>query len=138
MKRTRQDRFIDALFRPINTSAVILLGVYTVLWGLWMANPAWQTFSVSGTYSQMERVAPEWAWGLVALVCGACVIYGAIKPSYKTLTRGALVGGMHWANVSLFFFLGDFRGTGGITAGTFAIYALYIYLNIKHNELDGR
>ena len=126
-----------ALLKPINTSAIVLLGVYTVLWGLWLIAPWWDVFTVAALYSQMAAIAPEWVWGMVALVCGSATMYGAIKPSYKTLSIGALVAGWHWTMVSVFYFSGDWHNTGGITAFIFAVYAAFVYLNIRVNKLGG-
>lgn len=72
-------------------------------------------------------------WGLIAVACGLVTIRGAVKRSYRALTVGAGIAGWHWLMISIFYFLGDWQNTGGITSLIFAIYAAFIYLNIKVN-----
>lgn len=124
----------NALLKPINTAAVVLLGVYTVVWGVWVANPFWTVFTQAPLYSVLAEVAPEYFWGCVAIFCGIVTIIGAVKRSYRTLVNGAIVACWHWSMISIFYFLGDPLNTGGITALTFAIYASFVYLNIKVNH----
>ena len=127
------DRLARGLLAPLNTGAIIILGVYTLVWGLWIANPWWTVFSQAPLYSAMHSLAPETFWGVVAMAAGSTMIYGVLKPSYKTLTRGAYVAGFHWLIVSILYFMGDWMNTGGITSFMLAIYALFVYLNVKIN-----
>jgi hypothetical protein len=126
-----------AMLRPINTTGIIILGVYTFLWGIWIANPWWSTFNRAALYSKLDDVGPEWLWGVLAMVCAVAISYGAIRPSYRALIVGSLVGFLHWTTIAFFYFLGDWQNTGGITAGTFATYAAFIYLNVRVNHKRG-
>jgi hypothetical protein len=49
------------------------------------------------------------------------------------LVRGASASGWHWFMISTFYFIGDPFNTGGITALCFAVYAAFIYLNLRVN-----
>ncbi len=60
-------------------------------------------------------------------------MYGAVRRSFGALTRGAGFVGLHWFCISLCYFLGDWQSTGGITALMMAIYAGFVYLNIRVN-----
>jgi hypothetical protein len=106
-----------------------------MLWGAWVANPFWSVFSRAPLYDAMASIAPEWAWGLFAIFIGCVILYGVLKPSYKTLTRAAWAACWHWAVIAGFYFVADYMNTGGITSLTFAIYAAFIYLNIKVNKV---
>lgn len=128
-------KLAHALLQPINTSAIILLGAYTVLWGLWVLSPTWSVFGSAPLYSTMASIMPEFAWGLVAVAAGLVIVYGVLKPSYTTLTRGSLVAGWHWGIITVLYFIGDWMNTGGITTLIFCIYGLYIYLNIRVNKV---
>lgn len=132
------ERLAWALLRkPINKAAIIFLGFYTTLWGLWVVNPFWHVFTTAPLFKDMLNFAPEWAWGIVALIAGAVIIYGAIKRTYNPLIRGALVGSIYWLIVAIFYFMGDWQNTGGITSLTFAVYSSFVYLNIKVNKQHG-
>lgn len=127
------EKLAKALLLPINPAAVIILGIYTIVWGAWVANPLWEVFSHAPLYAKMATFAPEWAWGLLAIAMGAMTVYGAVRRYYPALVRGAASSGLFWFFVSIFYFVSDAASTGGITALVFAVYAFFIYLNIRVN-----
>jgi len=134
-------KLTKALLLPINPAAVVLLGIYTVLWGLWVANPFWTVFTQAPIYDALARVPPdlipsEYFWGTIAVVCGCIITYGAIKRHYRPLTIGAATAGWHWFMISVLYFMGDWQNTGGITAAILAVYGAFIYVNIKVNFKD--
>lgn len=126
------------MLKPINPAAVILLGIYTVVWGFWVANPWWSVFSQAKMFATLSSIAPEVFWGSLAMVCGAITIYGAVSRKYRPLITGAQVSGWHWFMISIFYFIGDFANTGGITALVFSVYSAFIYLNIRVNFKDDK
>lgn len=130
------EKLAQALLLPINPAAVIILGIYTVVWGLWVANPFWDVFHHAHLYAKMATFMPEWVWGILAISMGVITIYGAVKRHYPALVRGAATSGFFWLVVSIFYFAADWASTGGITALVFAVYAAFIYLNIRVNFKD--
>lgn len=133
-------RLKASMMKPINTSAVIILGVFTIVWGVWVAVPFWDVFSTAQLYSYMHSLAPEWAYGVTAIIAGSTITWGVVKNSYKSLTMGSWVGFIHWFLISGLYFAGDWQNTGGITVLAFAIYSAFIYLNLKvnHGNREGR
>ncbi|HWT40999.1 MAG TPA: hypothetical protein VN081_07100 [Dongiaceae bacterium] len=127
------EKLAQALLLPINPAAVIILGIYTVVWGIWVSNPLWEVFSHAPLYMKMAAFMPEWAWGVLAIIMGGITIYGAVRRYYAALVRGAASSGFFWLIVAIFYFVGDAANTGGITALVFAVYAFFIYLNIRVN-----
>jgi hypothetical protein len=138
------EKLADVLLKPFNIAVVFILGAYTFVWGLWVANPFWAVFEQAKLYSALVQFAPDWLlsigltpeifWGGVAIFCGIVIARGAIKRSYRALVIGASVAFYHWLTISTFYFLGDWQNTGGITALAFAVYASVIYLNLKVNH----
>jgi hypothetical protein len=122
------------MLKPINTAAIIILGAYTILWGLWVANPFWTVFDQAPIYNWMMQVMPEWIWGVVAILVGLLMVYGVLRHSYKSLVTGALVGYFHWLVIALMYFGGDWQNTGGVTSFIVAIYCGFIWLNITKNK----
>ena len=139
--REAPKKLAQALLLPINPTAVILLGIYTAVWGLWIANPFWTVFTQAPLYNALATIPPvvipaEIFWGTIAVVCGSITIYGAWKRQYRPLIVGACIAGWHWLMISVLYFMGDWQNTGGITALIFAVYAAFIYVNIKVNFSD--
>jgi FtsH-binding integral membrane protein len=132
------EKLAQALLLPINPAAVILLGIYTVVWGAWVANPFWTVFDHAALYTSMANFMPEYVWGIVAVAMGLITVYGAVKRHYAALVRGAASSGFFWFVVAVFYFIGDVASTGGITALVFSVYAAFIYLNIRVNFKDDR
>lgn len=135
---TRGEKIAFSLLKPINPTIIIVLGIYTIAWGLWIANPFWTVFTQAPLYSAMASVPnvefAEVFWGLAAVVFGIITTYGALKPSYRNLQRGAFMAFFHWLIISVFYFMGDWTSTGGITCVTFAFYAALIWVNVKVNK----
>jgi hypothetical protein len=95
----------------------LIVGVYTIGWGLWVGNPFWDAFTPGmGLYSEMSDFMPEWAWGLHAIVIGAAIIYGNVAYWPRGIMWGYIAGTYHWAMVAAFYAMGDWRNTACFTA----------------------
>lgn len=102
-----------------------------MLWGLWVSNPFWSVFGSAQLFSALGLVAPEVFWGCLAIFCGVITTYGALRRSYASLLLGSSIAWAHWLMIAIFYFIGDWQNTGGITALSIAVYASFIYLNLK-------
>lgn len=128
-----KEEMIRALLKPINGASVVILGVYTFVWGLWVSAPWWDVFAEGELYGMLAVVAPELFWGLVAVICGLAITWGVFHRSFRALIIASSIGYWHWLMIATFYFLGSATSTGGITALTFAVYAGYVYVNMKIN-----
>jgi hypothetical protein len=133
-----RQKLADAVLRPINVASVLMLGLYTLLWGFWVANPWWSVFNSAALFGFMQALAPEAFWGCVALFCGAVITYGAVKRRYRPLTIGAGTSFAHWLMIAIFYALGDPLNTGAITSLVFALYSAFLYLNLRVNFKDDK
>jgi hypothetical protein len=131
---TTREKIASSLLKPINPSIIIVLGIYTVLWGLWIINPLWSVFPQAPLYSAMAAIAPEYVWGAIAIISGATTIRGAIKPSYYNIQLGSFIAFFHWLVIGILYLIGDWMNTGGITSLTFAMYSAIVWVNIKVNR----
>jgi hypothetical protein len=123
------------LLHPVSKGTTILLSFYTILWGLWVVNPWWEVFSSADLYKGMREVAPEWVWGLFAVVCGMASLVTSVDNRYpRTLFTVSAITGWHWLIVSIMYFYGDWRNTGGITGGFLAFLCGFLYLRVKANR----
>lgn len=121
----------------MNMSVVLVLGLFTFIWGLWVINPFWTVFTQATLYADMREYGGELFWGSFALFTGALTIYGAIRMQPPYVYYGSAASGWHWFVVGIFYLLGDWQNTGGITAWFISILSLCVYLNIKINYEHG-
>lgn len=129
------EKLARALLRPINTSGVIILGYYTLLWGIWLVMPWWSVFSTAPLFAIMAVLMPEWAWGTFAIAIGLGLIVATFKQHFISMTWVTLLTGWLWAAVSVFYFVADWQSTGGITSLMLAVYCAFVYLNIRVNKV---
>lgn len=95
----------------------IILGSYTMMWGLWLLSPWWEVFSPrAGLYSKMHEFMPEWAWGLHAFLIGIAILYGIIAHWPRGLWWGHIAGTYHWALIGGLYLFGDWHNTGALTS----------------------
>lgn len=130
---TKADRIAQGLLRPINPYSTIILGTFTALWGLWVFLPEWSVFAHAALFNRMAQFAPEWAWGLWAMVAGTLVVCSVIRGLYKWLAWTLAFCVWHWATVAGMLWWGDWQNTGGVTYTFIAVYSAYAYLNVKVN-----
>lgn len=134
-------RLAEALLEPINTAAIVLLGIFTVLWGVWVVVPFWNVFSSAKLYSLLVVfhpwfISPEVFWGCIAIIFGMITIVGAMKRTYHALLFGSIAAGWQWFMMGIFYFIGDWHNTGGLISLGLATYAVFIYLNVRVNYKD--
>lgn len=130
---TKWENFIDRLMEPINPALSSMMGFLTLLWGLWVACPAWDAFTRAPLYNKMSEFAPEWAWGTWSIIAGSLLIYTSWKHNYKHVTWALLFITWHWFTVASLMWFGDWQNTGPLTYSLITFYALFFYLNIKVN-----
>lgn len=130
----RFDRLADTLLKPINPAVIVVLGMYTVLWGCWIVSPFWSVFPHAALFHIMASLASEYVWGGIAIASGLIIVRGAIKPIYWNIEIGALVAFFFWLTIGILYFIGDWQNTGGITASCFALYSALIWVNIRVNR----
>ncbi|ASR76480.1 hypothetical protein SEA_SAMISTI12_48 [Streptomyces phage Samisti12] len=129
----KTDEMARGLRKPINTAAISIMGVYTFIWGLWLALP-WATFARSPIYGMMSNLAPELVWGVAAMAIGAIMLYGVWSQVYRALHRGALAGFYYWFVISGFYLMGSWQSVGWINAFMVAIYCAFVAINLRVNR----
>lgn len=120
---------LRALVEPINSALIMILGIYTTMWGLWLASPFWDVFTSARLYSKMDQLAPEWVWGVIAIGVGISVLlYANHKDTFR---RGAAIGYIFWLINSTMYAMGDLTNTGAITSATFSMLYALVYLSAR-------
>lgn len=122
-----------AMLRQISPAIIAIVGVYTIVWGLWVLSPYWTVFPSAPLYGALSAVGTEMAWGGFAIGCGLLTLRGAFAPSLGNLRFGSFMGFCHWLLIGIFYFIGDWTSTGGITCIAFAAISGLVWLNTKLN-----
>lgn len=128
-----RDSLAVKLSKPINPSLIVILGLYTVLWGLWILSPFWTVFTQAPVYCAMALIMPETCWGILATLAGLFIIKGAVSEEYSKLILGSMVSFLHWLTIAILYFAADWQNTGGITCIMLAAYSAIVWINIKIN-----
>lgn len=121
------------LLRPINKFSPVLLGMFTSLWGLWLISPFWHTFTTAPLWSKMHEFAPEWAWGTWSLTAGMLVSWYTATEQHVAQARALCFIVFHWLAVGWLMWFGDWKNTGGLTYSAIALYAAFLFLNVRIN-----
>ncbi len=83
-----------------------------VLWGGWLLNPAYDTFSSGAAFSVMARIAPEETWGTVVGIIGLLGLW-AVRTGWLRLEIYAAVGLFFvWIVLVLVYAVAAFQTTG--------------------------
>lgn len=127
-------KLAQALLKPINTAAIIILAGLTFTWGVWVASPFWNTFTTAPIFADISSMAGEGVWGLIAMLVGVLMARGVFKPSYINLLIGSITGFFFWLVISFLYFTGDWQNTGGLVSAWLAVYCAFIWLNIVVNK----
>lgn len=136
---TFSDRAINLFRKPINKGVTMMLGIYTIAWGLWVANPWLDTFAASGVYSHMAKLMPvEIVWGTLAVLFGLLTLLGLIEKYRRVVIYGAGASGAFWFMICVLYALGNLASTGALTAIFVATLATYIHINCKLNYLNSQ
>lgn len=117
----------------MNKRDVYLLNLYTSMWGFWVLNPAWDTFSRSKIYANLEYIFPEYIWGGGALLIGLLSVYAVTRNHFNLLKILSKAGSILWFVIAILYISIDYRSTGWITATIVAAFYFLKAINISVN-----
>lgn len=129
----RVERLASGMLAPMNPYVSSVLGLFTLLWGLFVLNPLHAAFERAAIYSKAIELAPEWAWGTWAAVCGICVLCSIFFGRAKMLARSLGFATWHWFTIAGMCWWGDWQNTAGLTYTFISIYGMLAFLNIRVN-----
>lgn len=109
----------------------IMSGIAAVSWGVWLINPALDTFITSYTFYTMAAVAPEWLWGTCMIVIGVAQVESVI--SHKLVRRkvSSLMLSIMWMFISAVFLYANVASTAGVIYSVFAFFTAWSYLRLS-------
>lgn len=127
-------RSIERMFyHPISRFSVFIAGIYSFMWGLWVATPAWDAFPTSEIYEYLAWSGSEITWGSIQMLVGICLLIAAFD-SRKAMKWASFAGFVSWFLVAFSFIIADWQNAGMWVTGYIAANHAYFYLNLKAQE----
>lgn len=77
-------------------------GTAAILWGAWVAWPSVTFKTIS--YTQMDKLMPEWGWGWAMMVVGAAQLWATLSHrSWQLRATANFVMALVWSFIALLF-----------------------------------
>lgn len=129
---------VNIYINAIRTAPIVpmelLIGMFSVIWGLWLVNPLGDTFTSSTIYRAMALIGPEWVWGTAVFVLGFVRLYALYRNHVLWRLRIALAGYLLWGFISLTFALSNIWSTATPIYGLFAGCTLVVALRLREES----
>lgn len=129
-----QDHKLRRIFlAPISPFNILLVGVFSFLWGLWVALPFWDVFNRSPIYSALDWVGSELIWGSIQIIVGTVLVFAAFD-SLRWMKYATFGGFLSWFLVALGFAVADWQNPGMWVSGFIAALNAYMFLNTSRRD----
>lgn len=122
------NKFWKVFYQPISRFNILLSGVYSFMWGLWVAVPNWNVFQHSAIYDVLNWAGSEVTWGGVQMLVGIILIFATFD-SIHWMKWATFAGFVSWTLISLGFLFSDWQNPGMWVAGFIAATNAYMFLN---------
>lgn len=120
-------------YHPISPFNILLSGIYSFMWGLWVAIPNWEVFSRSPIYEVLNWSGSEITWGAIQMLVGIALMLAAFD-SLRFMKYATFAGFISWTLISLGFCFADFHNPGMWVAGFIAATNAYMFLNTANRD----
>jgi hypothetical protein len=122
------NRFARVFWQPISRFNILLSGIYSFMWGLWVATPTWDVFNRSPIYESLNWAGSELIWGGVQMLVGIALVFAAFD-NIHWMKWATFAGFVSWMLVSLGFAFSDWHNPGMWVAGFISATNAYMFLN---------
>ncbi len=124
----------EAMYEPMNPAGRVLMGAWTIAWGIWFASPFWDVYDTSIVYEHMMKSAPEYVWGLAGILIGLYVFVSSLKDSKVHVYWSTFLMFYFWLIIDVFMWSSNFRATQPLMIFFICLYCAWIHLNIKYEH----
>ena len=107
-----------------------LPALFLILWGTWIANPAWNTFADSSVFSYMGKIMPELWWGLIYLTAGLVQLILLFTSNLRLRQVSSITTVFILLSLTIFTAVGKYQSTAAITYFVFAVCEMFAYTEI--------
>jgi len=118
---------------PASPFILLLAGIYSFMWGLWVASPFWNTFPSSPIYEILSWTGSELVWGGVQMAVGLALAFAAFD-SLRWMKWATFSGFISWFLIALSFAISDWQNAGMWVCGFIAALMAYLFLNTAKRE----
>jgi len=106
-----------------------LLSFFMIVWGLWLLNPFWETFSLP-SFAAFLMIADESVWGIVALLIGIGTLVSAGVKVYLARRIMIFLNIFWWTFVSTMFLIAVPENTAAPIYMMLAILSFWRYIKL--------
>ena len=105
-------------------------GAIAFSWGLWLVAP-WSTFDSSPTFIEMQKLAPEWIWGIIVFLFGTIQLISLILNWWQCRRKSTLIMSLTWVYISYLFITANSSSTTTIIYPFLASSQVWAYLRMR-------
>lgn len=91
------------LFHSEGALLEFFMAFLSLVWGLWLISPYWDTFSATSAFTIMAQLAPEWLWGSTMTAVGIFKMYTILAENHRAKHYAFLAALFVWACVAISF-----------------------------------
>jgi len=124
-------RLDDLLWRRDFDSAEFVMGIIAMIWGLWLLNPAWDSYVSTPSYAPLETLAPEWIVGVGMFMVGAAQIVALLLEARSWRRATALMMVSAWVFIGVTFGYANIASTEGPVCLTYALAEIWAFLRLN-------
>jgi hypothetical protein len=106
------------------------LSLCTLGLGIWLLLP-FGTFATTEAYAILERVAPEWLWGLAWCGAGGFHLFRLLTNGRRRRRQSIFVMYMLWLLMAILTASGNYAGLAAAGYGLMALQAFWVYLRLR-------
>jgi len=123
------DRLAIFLAKSHTEVGEYILGLFSLLWGIWLLLPVWNTFSIN-MFSAFLHVAPEEIWGLAAVSLGVITIFSAAIKDLPMRKTSTFINIIFWLFISFMFLLATPKTTAIPIYAMLALQSFWRYVKL--------
>lgn len=105
-------------------------GAIAFSWGLWLIAP-WSTFESSPAFIEMQKLAPEWIWGIIVSLFGGIQLTSLILNWWQCRRKSTLIMFISWVYISYLFITSNILSTTTIIYPFLAFSQVWAYLRMR-------
>ena len=109
----------------------LMSGFAALAWGLWLLNPATDSFLSTPTFDTMKVLAPEEVWGVVMVIVGFFQVYGVVSHRLSVRKHSSIALSIMWLFITAVFAHSNLASTAVVIYAVFTAFTVWSYLRLS-------